>query len=112
MPFKGVALAASIYSDLTTRSAGDLDVLIRYCDLARATAVLQKRGYELQTGVLANGAPAMPDHYEFQFVRQADGMFIELRWRLQLSQRRNKRISRFGYISTWIGHSNEGEPQR
>jgi hypothetical protein len=96
MPFKGVALAASIYGDLTMRSAGDLDVLIRYCDLVRATAVLQKRGYELQTGVLANGAPAMPDHYEFQFERQADGMFIELRWRFQLSQPRNKTISRFG----------------
>ena len=97
MPFKGVALAASIYGDLTLRPAGDLDVLIRYCDLTQATAVLLKRGYELQTAVLAGGTPAMPDHYEYQFERQADGMLIELRWRLQLSQPRNKKISRFGY---------------
>ncbi|QNI33521.1 nucleotidyltransferase family protein [Alloacidobacterium dinghuense] len=97
MPFKGVALAASIYGDLTMRSAGDLDVLIRYCDLARATAVLQKRGFELRTDVLADGAPAMPDHYEFQFERQSDGMFIELRWRLQLSQPNNRRVPRFGH---------------
>jgi hypothetical protein len=97
MPFKGVVLSASIYGDLTMRSAGDLDVLIRYCDLARATALLRKRGYELQTDVLADGAPSMPDHYEFQFERQADGMLIELRWRLQLSQPRDNRTSRFGY---------------
>ena len=96
MPFKGVVLAASIYGDMTMRSAGDLDILVHYCDLARATAVLQRRGYVLQTDVFADGAPSMPDHYEFQFERQADGMLVELRWRLQLSQPRNKRISRFG----------------
>ena len=43
MPFKGVVLGASIYHDLTTRPAGDLDLLIYYSDLVRATALLQKR---------------------------------------------------------------------
>src|SRR5450432_3884807 len=43
MPFKGVVLGASIYGDLTTRPAGDLDVLIHHRHLARATAVLLER---------------------------------------------------------------------
>ena len=34
MPFKGVVLGASAYGDMTMRTAGDLDLLIRYPDLA------------------------------------------------------------------------------
>lgn len=96
MPFKGVTLAASIYGDLTMRTAGDLDVLISYCDLARATAVLQKRGYRQMAPVKADGTPAIPDHYEYQFERETDGMLIELRWRFQLSYPRHKKVLRFG----------------
>src|SRR5271163_822920 len=48
MPFKGVVLGASIYHDLTTRPAGDIDVLINYSHLTRATAILLRRGYELK----------------------------------------------------------------
>ena len=40
MPFKGVVLGVSIYHDLTTRPAGDLDLLIHYRDLVRATTVV------------------------------------------------------------------------
>src|ERR1700750_1185957 len=40
MPFKGVVLGASIYHDLTTRPAGDLDLLIYHRDLVRATTVV------------------------------------------------------------------------
>jgi hypothetical protein len=86
MPFKGVVLGASIYHDLTTRPAGDLDVLIHYKDLLRATIVLIERGYELKTPVRADGTPAQLDDYEYHFERQADGMVMELRWRFQLSR--------------------------
>ena len=88
MPFKGVVLAASTYHELTTRPAGDLDVLVHYRDLVRATAVLLERGYELKTPVHADGTPAVPDYYEYHFERQRDGMVIELRWRLELTQPR------------------------
>ena len=88
MPFKGVVLGASIYSDLTTRATGDLDVLIHYRHLVRATAILLERGYELKTPVRADGTPV--HDYEYHFERQADGMVIELRWRLSLQKfRRN-----------------------
>lgn len=85
MPFKGVVLGASIYGDLTTRPAGDLDVLIHYRHLLRATAVLLQMGYELKTPVHPDGTPAAPRCSEYQFTRQADGMVVEVRWRLDLA---------------------------
>jgi hypothetical protein len=86
MPFKGVVLAAAIYGDLTTRHAGDLDILIHLQDRARATAVLVELGYELTTPLLTDGAPADPDCHEFHFERPRDGMVTELRWRLDLAR--------------------------
>jgi len=87
MPFKGVVLGASAYRDLTTRPAGDLDVLIHYRHLVRATAILMERGYELNTPVQADGTPAVADYYEYHFERPTDGMVLELRWRLDLVPR-------------------------
>ncbi len=91
MPFKGVVLGASAYHDLTTRPAGDLDVLIYDHDLVRATAILLERGYELKTPVNEDGTPTVPDYYECHFERQTDGMVLELRWRLELTQPRFRR---------------------
>ena len=47
MPFKGVVLGATVYGDITGRTAGDLDVLIYYRDLLQATRILKERGYKL-----------------------------------------------------------------
>ena len=91
MPFKGVVLGSSIYHDLTTRPAGDLDLLIHYRDLVRATTVLLKRGYELKTSVCADGTPAQLDYCEYHFERQTDGRVLELRWRFELTVPRFKR---------------------
>ena len=91
MPFKGVVLAASIYHDLAVRPAGDLDLLIRNRDLTQATATLIDRGYKLTRPVRAEGMPHPPDEYEFHFERAADGMVVELCWRLDLFQRRFRR---------------------
>jgi hypothetical protein len=85
MPFKGVVLGASIYHDLTTRPAGDLDLLIHYSDLVRATTIVLKRGYELKTPVCPDVTPAQPNYYEYHFERQTDGRVLELRWRLELT---------------------------
>ena len=88
MPFKGVVLAASVYPDPMARPAGDLDVLIYYRHLLRATAILLERDYELKTPVHADGTPAAEDYYEYHFERRADGLVLELRWRLELTQPR------------------------
>lgn len=91
MPFKGVVLAAAAYGDITARTAGDLDLLIHYGDLQRATAILKNRGYELRTKTLADGSPEAKNYFEFHFERPADGMVLELRWKLELTQ------PRYGY---------------
>ncbi|WP_353063290.1 nucleotidyltransferase family protein [Tunturibacter psychrotolerans] len=91
IPFKGVVLGASIYHDLTTRPAGDLDLLIHYRDLVRATTVVLERGYELETPVNADGTPAQLGYYEYHFERKTDGRVLELRWRLELTVPRFKR---------------------
>ena len=88
MPFKGVVLAASAYGDINGRAAGDLDVLIYHRDLQRATAILKNRGYKLTTKTLEDGSPEAQNYFEFHFERAADGMVIELRWRLELTQPR------------------------
>ena len=90
MPFKGVVLGASIYENPSTRPAGDLDLLLNYEHLLRATSILLERGYELKTPVHADGTPAAEDYYEYHFERRADGMVLELRWRLELTQPRFK----------------------
>lgn len=88
MPFKGVVLAASIYKNLTTRPAGDLDVLIFERDLLPASKILGNRGYQLTTEVRDDGLPSAEDYYEYHFERPSDGMVLELRWRLELTQPR------------------------
>jgi len=88
LPFKGVVLGAHAYGDMTLRKAGDLDLLIRFRDLRRATEILKQRGYHLKTKTLADGSPEAEDYFEFHFERPADGMVLELRWRLELTQPR------------------------
>lgn len=88
MPFKGVVLAVSAYGNITARNAGDLDLLIHYYDLEKATALLKARGYDLKTETLGDGSPEAENYFEFHFERPADGMVIELRWRLELTQPR------------------------
>jgi hypothetical protein len=91
MPFKGVVLGASAYGDLTTRLAGDLDVLIDERHLSRAAALLLAKGYELKTPVSPDGMPESPENFEYHFERQSDGMVIELRWRFDITQPRFRR---------------------
>jgi len=88
MPFKGVVLAASVYKSLTIRPAGDLDLLIFERDLKRATAILLENGYELKTEAHEDGSPSIENYYEYHFERASDGMVLELRWRLELTQPR------------------------
>lgn len=88
MPFKGVVLAASAYGDMTMRTAGDIDLLIRFADLKRATQILTRRGYDLKTKTLLDGSPEAETYFEYHFERPSDGIILELRWRLELSQPR------------------------
>jgi hypothetical protein len=88
MPYKGVVLAASAYRDMTMRTAGDIDLLIRCVDLQRATDILKQRGYLLKTLTLEDGSPEAEDYFEYHFERPCDGIVLELRWKLELTQPR------------------------
>jgi hypothetical protein len=85
MPFKGIVLAASVYSDMMARPSGDLDLLIRFHDLARAASLLRDRGYRLITEVREDGMPVDGNYYEYHFESETSGKVLELRWRLELA---------------------------
>jgi hypothetical protein len=51
MPFKGPALAIQAYGDLSMRSFGDLDILIRARDLSRVYPIMIDQGYVLNDPV-------------------------------------------------------------
>ncbi|MGB6691539.1 MAG: nucleotidyltransferase family protein [Terracidiphilus sp.] len=85
MPFKGVVLASSVYSDMMARPGGDLDLLIHLHDLPQASSLLLNRGYRLKTEVRADGVPVDGNYYEYSFESEANGMVLELRWRLELA---------------------------
>lgn len=101
MPFKGVALAASVYGDLHGRPGGDLDLLIHARDLERAMELIRERGYELETADKANAAEGSPWNFERHFVRPSDGMVLELRWQLDLF--RNRFGRNLGLSWVWRG---------
>lgn len=88
IPFKGVVLGASAYGDVTARTAGDLDLLIGYPDLLPATQILKDRGYQLRTAVRPDGSPETKYYFEYHLERPSDGMVVELRWKLELTQSR------------------------
>ena len=91
IPFKGVVLGAAAYGDMTARSAGDLDLLIFRSNLLRAVQILLDRGYQLKTKVLDDGSPEAEHYFEYHLERAADGIVLELRWRLELTQPRFRR---------------------
>jgi hypothetical protein len=91
MPFKGIVLAASAYGELTARNAGDLDLMIHYRDLLRASELLKARGFVLTTESREDGTPAVPNYFEYRFERPQDGMVVELRWRHDLTSPRFQR---------------------
>ncbi len=91
LPFKGIVLAASAYNDFTARNAGDIDILLHLHDLLRATTILKARNFDLLTPVRDDGSPLLTNSHEYHFERASDGMVVELRWRLELTQPRYRR---------------------
>jgi hypothetical protein len=82
MAFKGVALGVQLYDDFNLRAAGDLDLLVRWEDLSRASEIILGRGYRLTTPLRPDGRPIADGLYEYHFERASDGMILELHWNL------------------------------
>lgn len=82
IPYKGPVLASYLYNDITQRSYGDLDFLIRRDDFSKAYLILQENGYipEIQlSSEKINSYTAIEDNLSFANAR---GVILEIHWEL------------------------------
>ncbi|MGA2810842.1 MAG: nucleotidyltransferase family protein [Candidatus Acidiferrum sp.] len=70
---KGPALAMQAYGDAAMRNYGDLDLLVRDCDIARATQLMMDAGYQAHIPLSAISANKIPGQYMF---RQAEAKLL------------------------------------
>jgi Uncharacterised nucleotidyltransferase len=83
LPFKGPALAARAYGDVSLREFNDLDLLVAPADVPQARRILEKRGYSPRTAL-----DAVRDElwmrsgscYELPLANER-GDLVELQWR-------------------------------
>jgi hypothetical protein len=81
IPFKGPALAAAVYGDISLRQFTDLDILIRKKDLPRASELLRARGYLLAgTSQSPAGLAATEGEYHCTFAHPSGSFGVELHW--------------------------------
>ena len=78
VPYKGPLLAAQAYGDFGLRQFVDLDFAIRQRDLPRAAALLAADGYKPVFGATAAAEGTHPAHSEYQFVRPAGNVIVEM----------------------------------
>ena len=83
IPYKGPALAASVYGDVALRVFSDLDIIIQKQDIHRATAVLVSLGY---TPSFQFGPEQMEEYlrnfYEMPFPGNGTMASVELQWEI------------------------------
>lgn len=83
IPYKGPALAVSVYGDVALREFGDLDILLRRADVLRAKALLLARDYQpaypLEPAVEAAFLRSRAQ-YHLVVVHERRGM-VELHWK-------------------------------
>jgi Uncharacterised nucleotidyltransferase len=80
---KGPALGQFLYGDAAMRQFGDLDLLVRPADVARAKAVLRQLGYRLQLQLSPRQERAyLQSGYEYVFALGDQRNLLELQWRI------------------------------
>lgn len=82
VPFKGPALAAFAYGDISLRQFVDLDLFLRREDLPLAKRLLISQGYEPEI-YLAEGREQayLKFQYHYVMVKRAAGVQVELHWK-------------------------------
>jgi len=80
IPFKGPALAITAYGDIFRREFSDLDILIRECDIHRASQVLAEAGFSL-TSSRAWLQPYLSFGHELGFISLDRSFEVDLQWR-------------------------------
>ena len=81
LAFKGPVLGAMLYSDLSLRQAGDLDILIRKEDFFRTRELLESAGYLMEPQLTrAQQSSHLRFHCEIQFVHSDQHSVVDLHW--------------------------------
>ena len=84
MPYKGLAVAEVVYGDIALRQAGDIDLLIRPQDFARARDAARELGYIPHLPLSAAEERAyLKSGYECSFDGPAGRNLLELQWAIQ-----------------------------
>jgi len=86
MPYKGLAVAETIYGDIALRQSGDLDLMIRAGDLPRIREAVRELGYTPHASLSrAEERAYLKSGYEFAFDGAAGPNLLELQWAIQPS---------------------------
>lgn len=81
IPYKGPAVAVSVYGNLALRRFSDLDILVRKYDVARARQLLEDNGYVPELKVpAAHEADFVRVNYVQLFNRRDERVVVELHW--------------------------------
>jgi hypothetical protein len=84
LPYKGVALAETLYGDIALRQAGDIDLLVRASDLSRIKATLKDLGYTPHLPLSQPEERAyLGSGYECAFDSLLGRNLLEVQWALQ-----------------------------
>lgn len=84
MPYKGLALAETLYGDIVARQSGDIDLLIHARDLARIKAVVADLGYTTNWKLSRREEEAyLISGYECAYDGAAGKNLLEVQWALQ-----------------------------
>ena len=78
VPFKGLTLAQTAYGDIAARECGDIDMIVRRDDLARARGVLQADGYECATDDAAKASD--PTEAFNLYIKRTRGVTVDMQW--------------------------------
>lgn len=86
MPYKGLALAESLYGDIALRQTGDIDLLVRAKDVSRARDALRKLQFVPHLELSKRQEAAyLQSGYEYMFDAPAGRNLLELQWAAQPS---------------------------
>lgn len=84
IPYKGLALAETIYGDVALRQSGDIDLLIHAADLKRMREALAELGYTPHVRLSDDEEDAyLKSGYECAFDGAAGKNLLEVQWAIQ-----------------------------
>lgn len=79
--FKGVALAATLYGDISRREFNDIDIIVRPADLDAAESALESCGYRAAQGSGREWRKAFLAYQrQYMFVRADSTLAVDLHW--------------------------------